>query len=62
MKLLSWLEKNTSLPFPILFLLLMAFGGMGIFCLLVIYTVVINIPPNMDTTILGTVDFRSVDF
>lgn len=44
----DWLEKKTTLPFPILMVLLMGFGGMAVFILLVIFTTIENIPPDYE--------------
>ena len=40
------MKKNEGLPLPIFILLAMAFSGMGLFCLYVIWQVVESIPPD----------------
>ena len=39
-------ENNNKLPLPIAMLLVMVLGGMGLFCVYVVKTVVESIPPD----------------
>lgn len=40
------MKKKEGLPLPILMLLIMALGGMGLFCVYVVWQTVRSIPPD----------------